>query len=106
MGTCNQLAETFQHGRFHADIGQIKNAARLVEQAHHRRLAVLHRQRGKAHVDAFITHLHLKASVLREPLLGNIKASHQLDARQQCCTDAALGRGLQTQDSINTETNT
>ena len=69
--------------RAHAERRQVELRRILVEQAQHDALAGPGRQRRDAHVDLLVAELQRDAAVLRQPLLGDVEARHDLDARDQ-----------------------
>ena len=79
-------------------------AAGLVEQTQHHRLAVLQRHGGQAHVDRASRTLHREAAVLRQALFGDVQAAHQLQPRDQRAGDAAAFDALLLQDAVDAQT--
>src|SRR5262249_37170033 len=62
----------------HADVGEGEDHASLVEQTHDDALAVGHRDDGHANINLAVLYAHLDASVLRQPLLGDVQVGHDL----------------------------
>ena len=59
---------------------EVEDHVRLVEEAHHDPLAVRGGHGREADVDVLAGDLDADAAVLREPLLGDVEAAHDLDA--------------------------
>jgi hypothetical protein len=64
----------------HADVLEVLEHRRLVEQTHHDALAVAGRHGRETDVDVAAGDLDLDAAVLRDALLGDVEAGHDLDA--------------------------
>ena len=80
-----------------------EQAAALVEQAHHHRLAVLRRHGRDAHVDLGVAHLDVEAAVLRQALLRDVQPGHELQAQHQRRGDLGVGLGLHVQHAVDAE---
>ena len=65
----------------HADAGQVELHPRLVEKSQHDALAMHHRNDAGPHVDLPTGDPHVDAAVLRQPLLGDVEAGHDLQPR-------------------------
>src|SRR5581483_6942143 len=78
----NQVIDDIQMIFAEADIGQIVEHARTIEQTNGDALAVDAGRGGDAHVDVLAGDLAADTPVLRQPLLGDVQAGHDLDARQ------------------------
>jgi hypothetical protein len=96
----DQPAHAHQQFRRQVELLQVEYAGGLVEQTHHGRLAVLHRQRGKTHIDALVAHPHVEAAVLRHTFFGNVETGHELETRNQRRSDLAFGGGLHAQHAV------
>ena len=70
-------------GVAHAERVEIEPRRVLVEQAQHDALARARRQRRHADVDLLVAELQRDAPVLRQPLLGDVEARHDLEARDE-----------------------
>ncbi len=63
-----------------AEIGEPEHHARLVEHPHDDLLAVDGRERGHPEVDALAAHVERDATVLGDPVLGDVHVGHDLQA--------------------------
>ena len=64
-----------------ADVGEAEQHRAAIEQTDHDALAGRGRRGRDAHVDVLAGHLAADAAVLRQPLLGDVEAGHDLHAR-------------------------
>ena len=102
-GPVDDIAHARQNPGRHAQAVQGQQPGALIEQAHHHRLAVLHRHGRDAHVDLGVAHLDVEAAVLRQALLGDVQPGHQLQAQHQRRGDLGIGLGLHVQHAVDAE---
>ena len=74
-----------------ADVGEVEEHARAIEQTDRDALAVDAGRGRDAHVDVLAGDLAADAAVLRQALLGDVEAGHDLDARQDRVDVVAVG---------------
>jgi hypothetical protein len=102
-GLVDQRRPSPAGSRLHAQAGQVEPAGLLVEQAQHHALAVAGGHRGDAHVDRAPGDAQRDAAVLRQALLGDVEARHDLDARHQQRRQRALGLQHLAQHAVDAE---
>jgi len=90
-------------GGIHADIVELQDSARLVEQSHHHGFAVLGRHGRHAHVDLGATHLDIEAPVLRQSFLGDVESRHQFKLEHQGGRNLGVGLGLDVKHTVDPE---
>jgi hypothetical protein len=99
----DQLVDHRLHARLHAERGQFEPAGLLVQQAQHDTLAVPGGHRRDAHVDRAAGDAQADAAVLRQALLGDVEARHDLDARDQQRRHRTLGLQHLAQHAVDAE---
>ena len=79
-GKREQALEDFLVVAEETELGQTEKQARFVEHAHDDAFAVICRHGGNAQIDRFLAHLHLNATVLRQPLFRDAhRAGHDFE---------------------------
>ncbi len=99
----DQLVDVTLRDRVHAERLEVEATGLLVEQAQHHPLAVARRNGRDAHVDRATRDAQRNAAVLWQPLLGDIEARHDLDARDDQRRDGALGLQYLAQHAVHAE---
>ena len=99
----DEMVEAAQQVRAHAQPGQVQPPCFLVEQTQHGALAMAGGQRGDPHVHGTAADAQRDAAILRQALLGNVEAGHDLDPRDQRRVQFAAGPHHVTQRAVHPE---
>ena len=100
MRALQQAPETLEDGRRHAGAFEVEHGPALVEQTHDHRLAELHGHGRDADVDVAVAHADVEAAILRQSLLGDVEAGHDLQAHDQRRGDAVLLHDLLVEHTV------
>ena len=106
MGFVKDVPKSRQHLRRHTQLVQLGDPVALVKQTHDYRFAVLDRNGGQPHVDFPVVDGYGKTAVLRQTLLGDIGAGHQLQARYHRRGDLHVIQCLFMQNTVDAPTDT
>ena len=104
IGALQQAAKARQQVGRHATGVQMEDPGALIQQTHHHRFAELYRHGRDPHIQAAVLHPDVEAAVLRQPLLGDIQAGHDLQAHHQRRSHPRLLHDLLAEHAIDTLT--
>jgi hypothetical protein len=79
-GRLDEPPDPANHFVGNAQLVELEQAGRLVEQAHDHGFAVLDGHGRQAHIDVALLHAHAEAAVLRQALLADVERGHELQA--------------------------